>query len=111
MNPKRYKYPYYICIELKLIKYPMICFKVTAKTSLIPEKIVNGMFDKSNWTSFRGSGPVPGIKEVEIVAPGDSITGTIFKVKNSDGSNHQETIIEYDPGRSLVLKLHKFLLP
>lgn len=89
----------------------MIEFMVTAQTSLTPEEIVNGMFDVTNWTSFKGSGLVPGIKEVDIMKPYESITGTIFKVKNSDGSHHEETIIEYNPGHSLVMKLHKFSFP
>lgn len=89
----------------------MIQFKVTAKTLLTPDEIVNGMFDVSNWTSFKGSGLVPEIKEVDIVAPNESIIGTIFKVKNSDGSQHEETIIDYDPSHSLVMKLHKFSSP
>lgn len=89
----------------------MIQFKVTAKTLLTPEEIVNGMFDVSNWTSFKGSGLVPGIEEVDIVTPDESIIGTIFKVKNSDGSHHEETIIDYDPAHSLVMKLHRFSSP
>lgn len=89
----------------------MVRFRVAATTSLSPEEIVNGMFDKSNWTSFRGAGLVPGIEEVEIVRSGDSISGTTFKVKNSDGSHHEETIIEYDPGQKLVMKLHPFSSP
>lgn len=89
----------------------MIQFKVTGKTLLTTEEIVNGMFDVSNWTSFKGKGLVPGIKEVDIVAPDESIVGTVFKVKNSDGSHHVETIIDFDPAHSLTMKLHEFSSP
>ena len=89
----------------------MIQFKVTGKTLLTPEEIVNGMFNVSNWTSFKGKGPVPGIKEVDIVARDKSIIDTVFKVKNSDGSHHEETIIDYAPNNYLVMKLHKFSSP
>ena len=89
----------------------MIKFKVTGKTLLTPEEIVNGMFDESNWTSFNGKGFVPGIKEVDIAVPNKSIIGTVFKVKNSDGSHHEETIIDFDPNNYLVMQLHKFSSP
>jgi hypothetical protein len=89
----------------------MIQFKVTGKTLLTPKEIVNGMFDVSNWTSFKGKGPVPGIKEVDIIARDKSIIDTVFKVKNSDGSHHEERIIDYDPNNYLVMKLHKFSPP
>lgn len=89
----------------------MIKFKVTGKTLLTPEEVITGMFDASNWTSFKGKGLVPGIKEVDISAPDKSVVGTVFNVKNGDGSHHEETIVDFDPGRSLSMKLHKFSSP
>lgn len=42
----------------------MIQFKVTGKTFLTPEEIVNGMFDVSNWTSFKGKDLVRELKKL-----------------------------------------------
>jgi hypothetical protein len=89
----------------------MVSFKVAAKTSLTADEIVNGMLEQSNWTSFKGAGLVPGIEEVEIIVSDNELTGTVFKVKNSDGSHHEETIIDYKPSEYLVMKLHKFSSP
>ena len=89
----------------------MITFEVSAETSLMPEEIVQGMFNPENWTSFNGSGLVPGISGVQIVPKNETIEGTLFKVKNSDGSQHEEIITGYERDRSLTMKLHKFGFP
>lgn len=89
----------------------MVSFKIAAQTTLTPDEIVNGMLEQSNWTSFKGSGLVPGITEVEIIVSDNELNGTVFKVKNSDGSHHEETIIDYKLGEYLVMKLHKFSSP
>ncbi len=89
----------------------MIQFKVTGKTQLKPDDIVNGLFNESNWTSFTGKGLVPGIQKVEIIRSGNEVTGTRFNVTNTDGSKHVETITSYDPGLTLIMKLHQFSFP
>ncbi len=89
----------------------MIQFTVSAKTELTVDEIVAGMFDEANWRAFKKSGLVPGIQDVQIEGSAQSVVGTVFKVKNSDGSHHKETITEYTPSHSLTMRLDEFSSP
>lgn len=89
----------------------MITFQVSVETSLSPAAVFEAFFCLDNWGSFKGYGPIPGIKSVELVKETDSKVGTIFRVSNSDGSSHEETVVEYEMERLLVLKMDSFTSP
>ncbi len=89
----------------------MITFSVSAQSSLSPEEICEGIFDVDKWSSFTGYGPLPGIKKVTMESPENSIIGTEFHVENTDGSKHRETILSFDPGKCLVMKMSGFAPP
>jgi hypothetical protein len=89
----------------------VIQFTVSAKTELTVDEIVAGMFDEANWRAFKKSGLVPGIQDVQIEGSAQSVVGTVFKVKNSDGSHHKETITEYTSSHSLTMRLDEFSSP
>jgi hypothetical protein len=89
----------------------MITFSVTAETILPPEQICDGMFDVEKWSSFTGYGPLPGIRQVTMLSPENSRVGTEFHVENTDGSRHKETVLSFDPGRCIVMKMADFSPP
>lgn len=89
----------------------MIKFSVNVETSLSPGELFDEFFRVENWHSFKGYGPVPGIHEVEMVGVAGSKIGTKFKVLNTDGSSHEETVVEFEANKNLVMKMDTFSKP
>ena len=89
----------------------MIEFSIVVKTDRPGSEIFNAIFDISNWNSFVGWGPIPGIKKVEFTQSDDSRVGSLFQVENTDGSTHHETVVEYIPDQKLVMKMDHFSAP
>ena len=89
----------------------MVTFQVTATTTASPDDIVDSIFEVANWTRFQGWGPIPGVVAVEMYQPADSRIGTVFKVKNSDGSSHEERVIEWVPNHYLTMRMDHFSRP
>ncbi len=89
----------------------MVTFRVTATTPASPEDIVDNIFEVANWTRFQGWGPIPSIVAVEMSQPTGSRVGTIFKVENSDGSTHEESVLELAPNHRLTMRMDKFSPP
>ncbi len=88
-----------------------VCFSVSADLPGSAEKNCDQIFDVSNWTGFQGYGPLPGIKDVVKVSPDEGKIGTRFEVTNSDGSHHVETVVEYESGKLLRLRMDSFSPP
>ena len=84
---------------------------MSAETTHTAEAIVERIFDVSRWTDFTGYGPIPGIRSVAVEPGPDGRTATRFFVTNTDGSQHRETVIDYQPGRRLVLRMDGFSAP
>jgi hypothetical protein len=89
----------------------MISFSIEANSSLLPEQICKEFFDVNNWGSFKGYGPLPGVKNVIKEAPHDTEVGTIFSVTNTDGSTHKEVVEAYNPGQRIVIRMDSFSPP
>ena len=53
----------------------------------------------------------PGIREAKFIEQPESRVGTKISVTNSDGSTHEETVVEYEPDRRLVIRLDTFSAP
>src|SRR5438132_2698304 len=78
---------------------------------LVPEDIARQILDLTKWPDFHGYGPLPGIKvaEFEVQTPG--IVGSRIRVINTDGSNHVEEIVEWQPDQRLRLHMKEFSAP
>ncbi len=85
-------------------------FVVTRTSRLSAETIGEGIFDLANWATFTGYGPIPGIARVSKRNDAARV-GTIFEVENTDGSTHRETVVAYEPGRRLELRMDHFSAP
>jgi hypothetical protein len=88
-----------------------IRFSCADTLRLSPADIARRILDLANWTDFTGYAVLPGIKaaEYEVRTPG--IIGSRVRVANTDGSSHVEEIIEWQPDRSLGLRMTEFKPP
>lgn len=89
----------------------MIEFAIVVETRLSPNEVFDEFFRVENWKSFKGYGPIPGIREAKMVNATSSKIGTKFKVRNTDGSSHEETVMEFEANKTLVMKMHAFSAP
>lgn len=76
-----------------------ISFSCEQRLELSASEIAEQILDVSKWSSFRGFGPIPGIRAATIEVLTPEIVGTRFKVANTDGSTHIEEIVEWRPER------------
>ena len=67
--------------------------------------------DVESWSDFDGHGIVPGIEKAVYENRTEDLTGSIIKIKNSDGSEHREEILEWIAGERIVMKIYDFPLP
>ena len=89
----------------------MLKYSVTAQFSETPEEIAETILDMAQWSSFRGWGLLPGIREAEYLERTPGIVGSRIRVTNTDGSRHVEEIIEWDVERCLHIRLCDFPKP
>ncbi|MCA9296850.1 MAG: hypothetical protein KC983_10035 [Phycisphaerales bacterium] len=89
---------------------PLIIRIARATSTTLPE-IVAAMRDPAQWRTFTGWGPLPGIRDVVIERESESFIGTTFRVTNTDGSQHTETVREWDGVARLVIEMHDFPRP
>ncbi|MEL6311305.1 MAG: SRPBCC family protein [Pseudomonadota bacterium] len=76
-----------------------------------PEHVGAAILDLSQWSTFTGWGPMPGIREAEFLERAEAIVGTRIGVTNTDGSRHVETITAWDLPRRIELRLNGFPRP
>jgi len=76
-----------------------------------PEDIAQQILDVTKWPTFRGYGPIPGIKSAEFEARTLIVVGSRIRVTNLDGSFHVEEIVEWQPNRRLQLRMGNFSKP
>lgn len=88
-----------------------LSFQCAETIALLPEEIAELILDLSQWPRWQGYGPLPGIRGAEYAVLTDAIVGTIIRVTNTDGSQHVEEILEWDPPRRLKMRLHGFSAP
>lgn len=80
-------------------------------SKIFPEsstEICEKITDADNWSDFDGYGMLPGIEKATYEKRTDDIIGSRIHVKNSDGSEHTEEILEWESGKRIVMKLHEF---
>ncbi len=82
--------------------------QITGTSTLPSEEICELILDVSLWSSFKGCGPLPGIRSAFYDVRFPSIVHSKISVQNTDGSMHIEEIIEWDPQRRIVFLLKDF---
>ncbi len=85
-----------------------LVFTLTSRTTTTLQEIVAAMLIVENWRTFTGWGPLPGIRDVEIVRETVGVVDTTFRVTNTDGTQHTETIREWDGGTRLTIEMQEF---
>jgi hypothetical protein len=69
------------------------------------------ILDVERWPSFRGWGPIPGIRSARFRRRTPEGVGSEIEVVNADGSSHVEEVVEWRPPRSLVMRMAGFSPP
>jgi hypothetical protein len=93
------------------LNMPIIRFICEASLKVGAQTIFDGILDLQNWPSFKGYGPLPGIRKAEYGFKTTNVVGTIIQVENTDGSQHTETIQEWVPEKSIMIELGNFSAP
>ena len=88
-----------------------ITFTCEETHALAPEDIARQILDLTKWPDFHGYGPIPGIKVAEFDVRTPEIVGSRIRVTNTDGSNHVEEIVEWQPGHRVQLEMKEFSAP
>lgn len=88
-----------------------IKFNCKATLAIAPHEIAKQILDTSNWTDFKGYGPLPGIKLAEFEVKTPEVIGSRIRVYNTDGSTHVEEITEWLPERRVALRMQEFSAP
>ncbi|GAB5496125.1 MAG: hypothetical protein Phyf2KO_12050 [Phycisphaerales bacterium] len=89
----------------------MLRYTITARFRETPEVVADTILDLAQWSSFRGWGPLPGIRSAEFLEHMPDVVGTRIGVTNTDGSRHVEEIVEWDVGHRLHIRLCEFPKP
>lgn len=84
---------------------------VSSRLEISPEKVFQEILLTENWESFRGFGPLPGIKQAQFTTQTPEVVGSKIKVVNSDGSSHVETITNWQKPHSIDMHLSEFSPP
>ena len=62
------------------------------------------ILDVDRWRSFRGYGPIPGIRSARFRARTEAVVGSEIEVESQDGSRHVEQIVAWDPARAIAMR-------
>jgi hypothetical protein len=88
-----------------------LAFERRCETTTTLAEIVEAMLVPENWRTFTGWGPLPGIRSVEIVREVEGFVGTEFRVTNTDGSQHTETIVAWEDAKVLQIEMRDLPRP
>jgi len=87
-------------------------------TAIIPgtaSEIAANIADVARWREFKGYGFLPGIAHAEYEQRTVDMVGSRLRVRNTDGSQHTEEFLEWNPGLNpggkIVIKLYDFSPP
>ncbi len=72
------------------------------------KEISKKALEVENWNSFDGYGILPGIEKAEFEERTKKMIGSRIRVKNSDGTDHLEEILEWGSGKRIVMKIYDF---
>lgn len=86
---------------------------VTVQTELeiSRQQLFEEILRLENWPSFKGYGPIPGVRQATFIQRSENEVGTRIRVENEDGSVHVEEIIEWQPFDSIRMRLDEFSPP
>jgi hypothetical protein len=76
-----------------------------------PETIAERLLDLEDWRSFRGWGPLPGVRVARFRRRTEHVVGTQIEVTNLDGSTHVEEIIIWRPATTITMHMSEFSPP
>ena len=88
-----------------------ITFACSEILPLAPESIAEGILDVAHWSDFQGYGVLPGIQVAEFEIRTPQVVGSRIRVRNTDGSQHVEEIVEWEPKRRIRMELKEFAAP
>jgi hypothetical protein len=88
-----------------------IRFSRTDTLPLSPADIAGRILDVANWADFTGYAVLPGIQGAEYEVRTPAVVGSRIRVTNTDGSSHVEEVVEWQPDRSLRLRMTGFSPP
>jgi hypothetical protein len=86
-------------------------FVTQSETTRPPEETFDFIVDLSQWPSFRGYGPLPGIVKATLSEPVSETggagpgLGSRIRVENTDGSVHHEVVVAFERGRLLQIRM------
>lgn len=83
----------------------MTGFVTVSATTRPPEDTFRYIVDLTQWSTFRGYGPLPGIVSASVVDGGAMALGARVRVTNTDGSVHHEVVEEFVPGRRYRIRM------
>lgn len=85
-----------------------ILFECRRETTASLAEIVDHILSPENWTTFKGWGPLPGIRAATFENRTPELVGTKFRVVSTNGDRHAETITRWEPGRLLETRMDEF---
>src|SRR4051812_30565135 len=88
-----------------------ISFACTHTLALSPADIAGRILDLAHWTEFTGYAVLPGIRAAEFEVRTPGVVGSRIRVTNTDGSKHVEEVVEWQPEKSLRLRMNEFSAP
>lgn len=75
------------------------------------EAIFAAMLDVASWSSFRGYGPIPGIRVARFLERTPELVGSRIAVENLDGSSHVERIAVWRPPHAIEMRMTELSPP
>ena len=88
-----------------------ITFSCEQTLALAPEDIARLILDVTKWPDFRGYVVLPSIKTAEFEVRTPGVVGSRIRVTNTEGSQHVEEIVEWQPDHRLRLHMKEFSAP
>ena len=86
-------------------------FECTAVIPCTASVIAANIADVTRWREFQGYGFLPGIAQAEYEQRSATMVGSCVRVRNTDGSQHREEFLEWNPEQKIVIKLYDFSPP
>ena len=88
-----------------------VAFECRRETVMPLAEFAEGILILENWESFTGWGPLPGIRSASFEHRTPEIVGTRFRVVESSGDSHAETITAWEPDRQIEITMNEFPRP
>lgn len=83
----------------------LVPIRETITLPLPAAKLFGYITSEEGFASFRGWGPIPGIRAVDVDGSLDAV-GAALRVLNTDGSTHREEVREVTAPRRYAVRIH-----